>query len=214
MPGSEDEEQGDDGAAAQQTHRFVWAWLEPHPGGSVCRAAAQAAAQSELGQCPDLRAKRKATTVPRRSRHTGLSGRGWSHAPGGSVCRDAAEAAARSRSSKRACDTGPCPPAAAFDWSRAALPVVEVVPLASPARSGRAARRTSCSCDGQLHSKASPELSTIKTAVTCGGGVRCPSLLFSGPSRKKTEKGRQGNLVSVPPLSTKKRIYIMSRVLY
>ena len=75
----------------------------------MCRAAAEAAAQSELGQCPDLRAKRKATTVPRRSRHTGLSGRGWSHAPGGSVCRAAAEAAARSRSSKRACDTGRVP---------------------------------------------------------------------------------------------------------
>ena len=65
------------------------------------------------------------------------SGRGWSHAPGGSVCRAAAEAAARSRSSKRACVAHQQLPS---DWSRAALPVLEVVPLAEQARSARSAR--------------------------------------------------------------------------
>ena len=65
------------------------------------------------------------------------SERGWSHAPGGSVCRAAAEAAARSRSSKRACVAHQQLPS---DWSRAALPVLEVVPLASQARSARSAR--------------------------------------------------------------------------
>ena len=94
---------------------LVGAWLEPRPasrytgsfaergwshapGGSVCRAAAQAAAQSELGQCPDLRTKRKATTVPRRSRRTGLFGAWLEPRPRGlgvSSCGS-------SRSSKRA----------------------------------------------------------------------------------------------------------------
>ena len=107
------------------------------PGGSVCRAAAEAAAQSELGQCPQggrggrRRQCRGAADTPV------CSGRGGSHAPGGSVCRAAAEAAARSRSSKRACVAHQQLPS---DWSRAALPVLEVVPLASQARSARSAR--------------------------------------------------------------------------
>ena len=64
----------------------------------MCRAAAQAAAQSELGQCPDMRTKRKATTVPRRSRRTGLFGAWLEPHPRGlgvSSCGS-------SRSSKRA----------------------------------------------------------------------------------------------------------------
>ena len=82
---------------------LVGAWLEPRPasrytgsfaergwshapGGSVCRAAAEAAAQSELGQCPDLRMKRKATTVPRRSRYTGLFGAWREPRPQGARC--------------------------------------------------------------------------------------------------------------------------------
>ena len=107
------------------------------PGGWVCRAAAEAAAQSELGQCPQggrggrRRQCRGAADTPV------CSGRGGSHAPGGSVCRAAAEAAARSRSSKRACVAHQQLPS---DWSRAALPVLEVVPLASQARSARSAR--------------------------------------------------------------------------
>ena len=87
------------------------------PGGWVCRAAAEAAAQSELGQCPQggrggrRRQCRGAADTPV------CSGRGGSHAPGGSVCRAAAEAAARSRSSKRACVAHQQLPS---DWSRAA----------------------------------------------------------------------------------------------
>ena len=68
----------------------------------MCRAAAQAAAQSELGQCPDMRTKRKATTVPRRNRRTGLFGAWLEPHPRGSVCRAAAQAAAQS-------ELGQCP---------------------------------------------------------------------------------------------------------
>ena len=68
----------------------------------MCRAAAEAAAQSELGQCPDLRTKRKATTVPRRNRRTGLFGAWLEPHPRGSVCRAAAQAAAQS-------ELGQCP---------------------------------------------------------------------------------------------------------
>ena len=141
------------------------------PGGWVCRAAAEAAAQSELGQCPQggrggrRRQCRGAADTPV------CSGRGGSHAPGGSVCRAAAEAAARSRSSKRACVAHQQLPS---DWSRAALPVVEVVPLASQARSARSARAAGraparwpgVGCDAFQKAKSA-------ASSTSGGGGTC-----------------------------------------
>ena len=87
---SKDKEEGEDCAAAQQTHRFVRGVAGATPQGARC---------VELRQKPQLEAAARSELAAPVSAHQQLPS----------------------------------------DWSRAALPVVEVVPLASQARSAHSA---------------------------------------------------------------------------
>ena len=163
----------------------------------MCRAAAQAAAQSELGQCPDLRTKRKATTVPRRSRRTGLFGAWLEPRPRGlgvSSC-------GRSRSSK---------PQLEVSLRRQSVPTsscLRLVEGGTDRRGGRAAclassLRPHCSPRDLLPRWPAPfeAFKNRRDGVACRA-VACPSPLFSGPAGKKPSRVDRVYL-SVPPLST------------
>ena len=160
----------------------------------MCRAAAQAAAQSELGQCPDLRTKRKATTVPRRSRRTGLFGAWLEPRPRGlgvSSC-------GRSRSSK---------PQLEVSLRRRSVPTsscLRLVEGGTDRRGGRAAclassLRPHCSPRDLLPRWPAP-FDAFKNRRD-GVPWRDPSPLFSGPAGKKPSRVDRVYL-SVPPLST------------
>ena len=148
----------------------------------MCRAAAQAAAQSELGQCPDLRTKRKATTVPRRSRRTGLFGAWLEPRPRGlgvSSC-------GRSRSSK---------PQLEVSLRRRSVPTsscLRLVEGGTDRRGGRAAclassLRPHCSPRDLLPRWPAP-FDAFKNSPD---GVMVPQCFFWVPAGKP-KQGRQG----------------------